>query len=597
MDVKNRAAKNMNPEEMTTSSLQPPSMQGPIAGHQFRASADMSSPKTAPMAEHSIRPLSELIYEPKPSQQADVVDRAADQWIAQIDQCEITLEEMASATTDQDFKAELTAIEEWFRVLSEAERTASLYALLQQTSKVQMLFFLQTLQEMLKKQSVQTTESLSSSSARDGISDKAARLSVRSNETPPRDGTGEDLGAMRQAPAANSKSTCGLDSSTISAMFPDAANAIAKKKAELTHHIGMSPASASTGLSSNEQPNASSPIIPDTVKTSADNDLQTSALLHSLGQAPKVAEAQRTASQIPATRYINAITGNPLSARRWNSPMDNNFNSSTSQLSDRNMNLPLLSPYNLGNNSWASLSSTPLQPHFQHTNSGLQTELIANANVMKLAALSTVNNRIALDDVRKYQRRARSSDKQAREERSMAPANGSPRTPSFKDSEKGGLASQTRPDDMRSPLRTSGFNAAEQKAQTDSSAEMRFLQSMDADPGGQTSDLPHVRGRSPQLSRISSKTDEVIDFRILQDVPNWLRSLRLHKYTTNFDGLNWKDIIEMDDAALTARGINALGARRKLLKVSPIFCVMMIIDVMQVFDQTREALQKDALAG
>ena len=79
------------------------------------------------------------------------MDKAAEQWIAEIDQCETTLEEMAGATTDQDFKAELTAIEEWFRVLSEAERTASLYALLQQATKVQILFFIQTLEEMLRK--------------------------------------------------------------------------------------------------------------------------------------------------------------------------------------------------------------------------------------------------------------------------------------------------------------------------------------------------------------------------------------------------------------------------------------------------------------
>ena len=79
------------------------------------------------------------------------MDKAAEQWLADIEQCENTLEEMATATTDQDFKAELTAIEEWFRVLSEAERTASLYALLQQATKVQILFFIQTLEEMLRK--------------------------------------------------------------------------------------------------------------------------------------------------------------------------------------------------------------------------------------------------------------------------------------------------------------------------------------------------------------------------------------------------------------------------------------------------------------
>lgn len=80
----------------------------------------------------------------------DLQENIAQQWIADIDQYEITLEEMAAATLDQDFKDELSAIEQWFRVLSEAERTAALYALLQQTTQVQIRFFIQVLQQMGK---------------------------------------------------------------------------------------------------------------------------------------------------------------------------------------------------------------------------------------------------------------------------------------------------------------------------------------------------------------------------------------------------------------------------------------------------------------
>lgn len=111
----------------------------------------MSAFSSSPLSARSIRPASEMLYNQSQSQHYDAADKAAEQWIAEIDQCETTLEEMAGATTDQDFKAELTAIEEWFRVLSEAERTASLYALLQQATKVQILFFIQTLDEMLRK--------------------------------------------------------------------------------------------------------------------------------------------------------------------------------------------------------------------------------------------------------------------------------------------------------------------------------------------------------------------------------------------------------------------------------------------------------------
>jgi hypothetical protein len=126
--------------------------------HNLRASADMasfaSSPLSARLTGNNLRPSSEVYF--NQSQQAqgqsgeDAMDKAAQQWIADIDQYETTLEEMAAATLDQDFKDELNAIEQWFKVLCEAERTAALYALLQQTTQVQIRFFIQVLQEMAK---------------------------------------------------------------------------------------------------------------------------------------------------------------------------------------------------------------------------------------------------------------------------------------------------------------------------------------------------------------------------------------------------------------------------------------------------------------
>ena len=60
--------------------------------------------------------------------------------------------------------------------------------------------------------------------------------------------------------------------------------------------------------------------------------------------------------------------------------------------------------------------------------------------------------------------------------------------------------------------------------------------------------------------------DEEVDPALLNDVPAWLRSLRLHKYTPNFEGMSWKDMVVMDEKALEDKGVAALGARRKMLK-------------------------------
>jgi SAM domain (Sterile alpha motif) len=77
-----------------------------------------------------------------------------------------------------------------------------------------------------------------------------------------------------------------------------------------------------------------------------------------------------------------------------------------------------------------------------------------------------------------------------------------------------------------------------------------------------------ARGRSPRGRRGSSKPPEdPTDPNLLQDIPTWLRSLRLHKYTDNLKDLKWDELVLLDEKGLEARGVNAQGARNKMLKV------------------------------
>lgn len=80
----------------------------------------------------------------------------------------------------------------------------------------------------------------------------------------------------------------------------------------------------------------------------------------------------------------------------------------------------------------------------------------------------------------------------------------------------------------------------------------------DRSPGGKTN-LPSTVGSG-------SNPDEAVDLSLLGDIPAWLRSLRLHKYTPNFEGSHWREMVLLDDAGLEGKGVSALGARRKLLK-------------------------------
>jgi len=67
-------------------------------------------------------------------------------------------------------------------------------------------------------------------------------------------------------------------------------------------------------------------------------------------------------------------------------------------------------------------------------------------------------------------------------------------------------------------------------------------------------------------SFMATPREEDFDPEMLKDIPGWLRGLRLHKYTQCFDGLTWEEMVVLDDVTLEARGVAALGARRRLLR-------------------------------
>ncbi|KAJ2782858.1 Flap-structured DNA-binding and RNA-binding protein [Coemansia linderi] len=68
-------------------------------------------------------------------------------------------------------------------------------------------------------------------------------------------------------------------------------------------------------------------------------------------------------------------------------------------------------------------------------------------------------------------------------------------------------------------------------------------------------------------SPASMKPHEPVDLTLVRDIPAWLRSLRLHKYTECFADMDWTKVVTLTDEDLQAKGVMALGARRKMLKV------------------------------
>ncbi|KAG5638802.1 hypothetical protein H0H81_010031 [Sphagnurus paluster] len=108
-----------------------------------------------------------------------------------------------------------------------------------------------------------------------------------------------------------------------------------------------------------------------------------------------------------------------------------------------------------------------------------------------------------------------------------------------------------------SALRSSGLRASTLKSASLKSAGLQSagLQSSGLKSGGLDSALGSATPR-----------EEDFDPEMLNDIPAWLRSLRLHKYTSCFDGLTWQEMVVLDDATLESKGVAALGARRRLLR-------------------------------
>jgi hypothetical protein len=565
-----------------------------------------------------MRPSSEVFFnQPSQGQMSadDALDRAAQQWI---DQYETTLEEMAAATLDQEFKDELSAIEQWFRVLSEAERTAALYALLQQTTQVQIRFFIQVLQQMAKSHPMSGVLSPANFGEKDPmsnrLSDAMSKLNVESSRN--------SLGRIPPSPSA--KRNSGLDSSTINAMFPEAAAAIAKKKAEFAQQTG----NASTS-------NRNSAVFADRSSLVAPTISAPDGGKETLSQQPSSPWAQRAPEPQPPIARPKSSSGQQQPMGQFSQPSVSSSlrsprpvavaGSSVMQptAADITLEAPLLSPYNLGSASWASMSNTPMAPTFSNPQQNVQADMVANATAMKLAALSTVNNRIALDDARKY-RRARSNDGQgknsaipqtlpsalhhpgipgtnmvmvndaaqllnaqqiaalqAQQQAALVGRRSRPNSPGIA-MQGGGLGAMG----FTSP-QNNGFLAAYDPSNPLLSNGLGNLGLGQFTLGGHEGYLSDhseaTRGRSPRGRRGSSKPPEdPTDPDLLKDIPSWLRSLRLHKYTDNLKDLKWTELVELDDKGLEERGVNALGARNKMLKV---------------FDQVKEARTGGKLDG
>lgn len=604
-----------------------------------------------------MRPTSELLGNSTSFQTPE--SEAIDQWFENLQNYEATLEEMAAASLDVNFKEELSAIEQWFRVLSEAERTAALYSLLQHSTQVQIRFFITVLQQMARSDPMTALLSPGMGGSMQAQMEakllsmglKSPALKTPASPSARNFSTGPAANANSSgANANNSNSNSGSGNNfltpdaALASPSPDAAATLAQQRARLK---------ASNADAASRRISA-----PGTLSNGGDG--------RNVWQPPQLGQLAERAPSPVAEQSPPSPGPNSTSAVRPKSTdftgVANQFKNRTAAAAAAEAEAPgqdLLSP--MGGGNWASMVNTPLVPMFSEPNKpnldGASGKLATwTANKSAGTGGGSANGRIALADAKAFRRTSKSSTPQSPENAGVygddgnllvpgaSPVGRSPNsksgggngTPGFNQQWPGmqrspGLSSASSArfgggtDDqplsagmqfgMGSPFAMSplmggmgmgmggmgvgGFNPMmnlgmgidpiQAQMLAAQIAAGQFGAQFAAAAGMQGQGMMGRGGRSGTSARMgggqgggggsSGKSangrdagnnnkdkEEEVDPALLNDVPAWLRSLRLHKYTPNFEGMNWQDMVKMDEEALEARGVAALGARRKMLK-------------------------------
>lgn len=498
---------------------------------------------------------------------AEVIDK----WFEDLQNYEATLEEMAAASLDQNFKEELSAIEQWFRVLSEAERTAALYSLLQESTQVQIRFFITVLQQMARNDPVGAflSPNQANSAVGEQLEAKMASLGIK---TP-------------TAGVAASPSTRGFQRQSTGFLSPSSASLYAGSP-----DVSAALAAQRSKMKSNRT------SAPGTLPMESPMSYTGSKLDHVQEKPSAPRERPRSSDHTPLSR-----------AQRQSGPIDD-----------------ALSPLGMGG-SWASMVNTPIMSMLDDNapSGGAQAPGDTNAKLDATAAqLAQLAQQYGGDtDAALRARRAAGGQPSVQGVlSSMYDANntpaanwqgaGSPPTnvtsPQFNNfsipmspntlaglqSPSGGMANPANLQMMNTMAAMGGLNnmnstqllalqqqilQQQQNLQNYTPTAARMGARGPARPGAPGTHATPQRGTggggarnatSPSAApaQPAAQDEEVADISVLNDVPAWLRHLRLHKYTPNFEGSNWREMVQMNEQALIDKGVAALGARRKMLK-------------------------------
>ncbi|KAI9436701.1 hypothetical protein H4582DRAFT_2099755 [Lactarius indigo] len=545
---------------------------------------------------------------------------AIGQWFENFRHYGVTLEEMAAASLDVNFKEELSAVEQWFKVLSEAERTAALYSLLQHSTQVQMHFFITVLQQMARADPM--TALLSPAvefSMQSQMEAKLAGVNLKSHGLKstmpgsPSARTFHTSTTNRQSPAFDSSSSfLSPDTANTVGNLSDAASTLAQQHTELKAAGNAAHRISALALVSSGERGTWAGVLGQAAESSRPQSTDFSGL--SAGSAFRFPRPDGSAapgsldglSPVVGDSWTNMVNTPLLSMFQKTSSNNNNNAGQTVDLAPAKLN----DVY--GSSNDPRLDSTdkfrqPSKGHIHDNGSGSNNGVINNGVYGDDSDLIQGHHapgvgRAQNDSSRGLRNSGGGGTWSAAQSPALSNTSGY-----FGGSDDGSNAMAAahqqavlaglgmRLGGFSLGLTSPGLAGLNGMNPFNMSMNMLNLAAIGVSPLAQllAAQIAAARegfgqpglGISAGLGTFSGgsgsasgkggsagsggggakKDEEDFEPAVLNDVAAWLRTLRLHKYTPNFEGMTCKEMV-MDEQALEAQGIAALGVRRKMLK-------------------------------
>ncbi|CAE7133070.1 unnamed protein product [Rhizoctonia solani] len=561
-----------------------------------------------------MRPTSELITGSSMYQNPEA--EAIDQWFENLQNYEATLEEMAAASLDVNFKEELSAIEQWFRVLSEAERTAALYSLLQHSTQVQIRFFITVLQQMARADPMTALLSPAvGASMQSQMEAKLASLGLKS-PGPPASPSARSFNRQSTGPEFLSPDSAAVPPSPGGAGSGDAAATLAQQRARLkatnaAHRISAPGTLAADAARANVWSASSLSQVAERGPSPTPDLLSPPPA----GTRPKSTDFTGVAAQFRKgadndDQLSPMVSGNwasmvntpvvPMFAGGSNAGSTNNGTDANGQNLDAAAHK--LANWTMGNNPGGPVVQLDDARKFRRTSNATKSADATKDAQAAAAAAAAQRKPQPPNQGFLSPQQAQPNWQHQQQQQSRSP--GGARFPgddpnAMANFNMGGLSpgmgmnmGMMNGFGMMTPGMVPGFGMnnieglqaqllAAQIAQLNAGFPLGMMGMQQQQPGPRSTRSATSGRRSPKPPAASAGGkggEDDVDPSLLNDVPGWLRSLRLHKYTPNFEGMHWKDMVVMDEAALEAKGVAALGARRKMLKTFQVVREKMGID-------------------